>query len=168
MSGIKLDPQDEERLKKSVENLSGRYKQQRVCRYCGDPLVFKPDQKNRMIPYDFDGTPHWRTCPYESMTQKRASFGILKKVAVYLSLKHPDLDIETEFGLTEKEGKVMHAVLEKVLREIQPSPVDTDKVEGDLTFKPEPTDPVGDPDEETAPDEELVKDSTPDDLVEKP
>ena len=119
MDGIKLSPQEGEKLRKSVESLSGRYKQQRSCKYCGDDVIFKPDNKSRVIPHDIDGTPHWQTCPYESLTQKRASFGILKKAAVYFCLKQPDLDLESELGLTAKEGKVMHAILEKVVRELQ-------------------------------------------------
>jgi hypothetical protein len=168
VEGIKLTPQDGEKLRKSVENLGGRYKQQRVCRYCGEAVIFKPDNKDRIIPHDIDGTPHWKTCPYESLTQKRASFGILKKAAVYFCLKMPDLDLEQELGLSEKEGKVMHAILEKVLRELASAPKseEPEKVgEDELPFKPEPTDPVGDPDEDIAPDEELIESTSPNDLA---
>lgn len=166
MSGIKLSSEENEKLKKSVQNLENRYKQQKVCRFCGAPVAFMQDEKGKYVPHDLDGTPHWKTCPYETLTQKRASFGILKKVAVFFCLKHPDIDIESDLGLTEKEGKVMHAILGKVLKDIEHSPSEeAQRVEGDLTFSPEPNDPIGDPDEDIAPDENLVKEASPEDLV---
>ena len=167
MTGIKLSSEDGERLKNSVETLKDRYKRQKVCKFCSEPIVFKHDpEKNRYVPYDLDEIPHWRTCPYDSMTQKRASFGILKKVAVHFCLENPTLNIEETLGLTEKEGKVMHAILEKVVKEIDERKIEeSPKVEGDLTFKPEPTDPVGDPDEDIAPSEDLVSSSNPEDLA---
>lgn len=167
VEGIKLNSEEGEKLSKCVENMKGRFHKQKVCKYCREPIMFKEDDKGRYIPFDLDETPHWKTCPYEKLTQKRASFAILKKAAVYFSLKMPDVDLVEELGLTEKEGKILHAVLERVLREMTTSEEEVveQKVEGDLTFKPEPNDPIGDPDEDIAPDEELVKNTDPSNLV---
>jgi len=170
VEGIKLNPEEGEKLSKCVESMKERFHKQKVCKYCGEPIMFKEDEKGRYVPFDLDGTFHWKTCPYEKLTQKRSSFAILKKAAIYFSLKMPELDLVSELGLSEKEGKILHAILERVVKEMTPTPpekeaVSEQKVEGDLTFKPEPNDPIGDPDEDIAPDEELVKKTAPSNLV---
>lgn len=162
MSGIVVSAEDSERLQEHAKNLKQRY-QQKVCKNCGESIVFQKvqeDGQEKVIPYDLDGKPHWKSCPYSYYIQKKTSFHILKKLITYHSLRHSEVDIESDLGLTEKEGKVYHAILDRVLKEVAPALAaitDNPRVEDEITFKPQPTDPVGDPDEERAPNEELVK-----------
>ena len=159
---ITLSPQDGENVRKSVENLKRKY-QKKVCKYCGEPIMFK-EYEGRVVPHDLDEVPHWSTCPYSNFTQKKSALGILKKIAVHFASNDPECDFETLFNLTKREGKVFHAVLEKLLKTVD-SPEESQVVSDELSFKPEPTDPVGDPDEERAPDEDLIKETSPEELV---
>lgn len=154
---ITLTPQEEEKIRKSVESLKQKY-QKKLCKHCGDPIIFK-EYEGRVIPHNVDGIPHWNTCPYSGFAQKKTALGILKKIAFHFAVHDPEFDLENKFGLSKTEGKVFHALLEKLLKTLDvPDPVQV--VNDDLSFKPEPTDPIGDPDEELAPAEELI-DATP-------
>lgn len=161
---ITLTPSEGEKVRKSVESLKQK-QHKKLCRSCGEEIQFK-EVGDKYIPHDLDDSPHWRTCPFVSRTQKIVGLEILKKIGLYYALNEPDLDLEQTFNLTSKEGKVYRAVLEKLVNGLD-KPEEPQVIEGDLSFKPVPTDPVGDPDEERAPSEDLIKETSPEELVTK-
>lgn len=163
MGGIEsLSTEDSAKLREHANSLKSRY-QQKLCKHCASPITFAK-YEGVVIPHDLSGEPHWKTCPYSKHSQKKMARALLKKFAVYFSLKHSDVDVESEIGLTELEGKVYHAILEDAIGQAQvlvasddSQKAELDESKAEVPFVPVPTDPIGDPDEERAPSEELVK-----------
>lgn len=156
-AGFSLSKEDELKLQSSLTTLRKKFKSA-ICKKCGERITFLEGEKEKIIPHNLDQTPHWQTCAYSAFTQKKASLDILKKLAVLFVVKL-GFDLETEASLSKKEAQIVHALLEKMFKEDSPFPVDTEdqQVDDEVQFKPEPCDSVGDPDEERAPSEELVK-----------
>lgn len=157
-NGFKLTAEDTKKVKDSLEIIK-RSTKTTVCRKCGETIKFVEISKGRSIPHDLEGTPHWQTCPSSAFSQKKASLDIMKKLGVLFILKY-GLDLEKEAGLTKREVKIVQATLERAFKEEATTPkaptADDGKVDDDVQFVPVPCDSVGDPDEERAPDEELV------------
>lgn len=161
-AGYKLSPDEEIRVKTSLGNMRKKMKTT-VCRKCGEAIKFG-DLDSRNIPHDLDGNPHWQTCPYSSFAQKKAAFDIMKKLAVLFIVKL-GINLEDEARLTKTEVQVVQAILERVfkddIKEVAAKPApgleqDDGRVDSDIPFTPEPCDPIGDPDEERAPNTDLV------------
>lgn len=151
--------------KKVIESLNTLKKKFKVstCRKCSAQIKFLPDNEGKIIPHDMDGIPHWQTCPYSGFAQRKAAMDIVRKLAT-LYLVRFGLNIEKEADLTRKEAQVVHAILEKRFKDEEHKAIqakleaakDESKVDSDVQFKPVPCDSVGDPDEDRAPDEQLI------------
>lgn len=162
--GLEMSPEEKKKVKDSLTHLR-RKNRKSVCKKCGEEVKFQ-DNGKKVIPFNLDDAPHWRTCPYSSYSQRKASPSIARKMSVYFVMTQ-GIELGAKVGLTKKEIQVVHAMLERIFRDHEdadmqekpsiPSGEDTGPVNGDLSFKPSPCDPVGDPDEERAPDEVLVK-----------
>lgn len=186
LSGLTLSNKDHDKIVDSLRTIKTKLAKA-VCRYCSEQIIFVEGDKHS--PLDPAGTPHWKSCSHSTWFQKKLSFTIMKKLAIFFTLKQ-GTDFELDAGLSKKEVQVIHAVLEKAFRprvKVQTSEeahvIASDVVEdihdaldksiseqstsvsGDLQFTPVPTDPVGDPDEAIAPSEESVGEAEPDDLL---
>jgi hypothetical protein len=155
-----LSVEDQKDVQQKLEVLKRKFKKT-ICKKCGDEIHFISDSSGRPFAYDADGTtPHWQSCPNSIYTQKKASMTIMRKLAALFLIKH-GLDLEKEANLTKREVQIIQASLEYCLQKqtefILPiSKEDPRKVDGEISFKPDPCDCVGDPDEERAVSEEMV------------
>ena len=183
-AGFKLTDKEETKVRESLREIKRSFIKKPTCRFCTEEIKFIPTDV-KQLPHNLDGTPHWQTCPYSTFFQKKMSFNIMKKLAVFFTLKH-GAQFEKDTALTLKEIQVVHAVLEREFRATQPIAVaedskvlqcDTEEevistiqknydnltadVPGEIQFKPLPTDPIGDPDEDRAPLEKDIPTVTP-------
>lgn len=159
--GHVLSEADQKKVRESLVALKSNLKTS-TCRRCGEPIRFAKGEDLKIIPHNLDGSAHWQTCPYSGFAQRKASLGIMKKLAVLQILKY-GLNLEGEAGLTKTEVQIVHATLERIFKDdnhaktvVEDKMPDVGKVDDDVQFKPEPCDPIGDPDEERAPLEGLV------------
>lgn len=97
----------------TVDGLKKKY-QATPCHQCGEPITFKRGNGKRMEPYSLDGKPHWQTCPYSGLAQKRQAYGILRKTLVFLITKHGDKF--EDIGLNPYESKVATAMLDREVK----------------------------------------------------
>lgn len=96
-----------------IEAIKRRY-ETTPCRMCSEPIVFKKGTGKKMQPYNPDGTtPHWETCSYSPLVQKRTAHVILRKILSYLVMRHGDKFVEA--GLDPYESKIAAAILTKEL-----------------------------------------------------
>ena len=183
--GYKLNESEEKKVHESLRTMKKKLKKIILCRKCGEQIKFALEE-GRSIPFDMDDVPHWQTCAYSGFTQKKASLDIAKKLGILFLLKN-GADLEAEAGFTKKEVQILHAILEKIFKQgaedseeskgpdedlkvldenasildehaivINPGPV----LENPIPFEVQSCDPIGDPDEERAPSEELIKAET--------
>ena len=177
--GLKLTDKEETQVRESLKEIKKSFNKRLVCRFCTEEIKFV-EKESRQIPHNLDGAPHWQTCPYSTFFQKKMSFNIMKKLAVFFTLKY-GANFEKSAALTPSEVRVIHAVLEREFRSrpdivsggetmvvqceteeevasaIQKTHDNTaGEVSGEIQFKPAPTDPIGDPDEERAPAEKDI------------
>jgi hypothetical protein len=155
---MELNDLDRQKVSETLSTLKAK-SNKRWCRDCGESIQMRFEQ-DRLIPFDLDGTPHWKTCPYSGFVQKKCSFAILRKMIVHICLKH-NVDLENDLGLTKHEILVVRSMLESMLKATAPAPAAevVQAIVDDCQFKPVPCDPIGDPDEERAPNENLIHDA---------
>ena len=158
-AGFQISNEEEAKLKTHLSSLKKRLKKA-TCNRCGEEIKFVVGEDSRRLPHDPDGTPHWQSCASSSFAQKKASFDIMKKLAVLHLMKYGS-NLEKDAGLTVREVQIVQSVLEKIFREekrdgIPYAPEEPIIVKDDIQFSPEPCDSIGDPDEERAPSEEEV------------
>ena len=176
---IPFDQKSVETLTNAMVKLRKKHKRN-LCRYCSADIEFRqaPDS-SEFVPYDKDGTPHWKTCLAGKYMQKKLALKMVQKFGVYFLLKH-GLDLEKELNFTAEESKAMQYILERTLREseveikndpgkIEPKPTDNDIKEAlhhieeeNAELKVEKQqikgdDPIGDPDEDLSVSEEKIK-----------
>ena len=182
-SGINLDSTDLKRVEDSLEDLKRKHKRN-LCRYCLQDIDFKESENGKgNIPHDLDGTPHWKTCLAGQYRHKKAAIKISQKFGIYFLLKM-GVDLQKEVNLTEEEAKITHYMVERLLKTnkldvksdtgevipkipedeelesgfkvIEQSEDNSPKVEVEDMVKTG-DDPIGDPDEDLAAPEELIK-----------
>jgi len=87
-----------------------------TCNKCGAPIIFKsPKEGDPKKPFEPNGEQiHWELCPFNTLRQKKSSYDILRKLLVYMSVKHGDKFEEA--GLDAFSIKVVTAILEKELK----------------------------------------------------
>ena len=157
-----LSVEDQLDVQQKLEVLKRKLKKT-ICKKCGDEIHFISEQGGKPFAYNADGTtPHWQTCPSSVYTQKKASMTIMRKLAALFLIKH-GMDLEKEANLTKREVQIIQASLEYCLQKESVTEVslpmskdDPRKVSGEISFRPDPCDCVGDPDEERAVSEEMV------------
>lgn len=162
-----LKEKDGRKIKEEIFNFSDKHIK-KICKYCYAQIMFK-DVEGKKIPVDLNDEPHWKTCPNSSFVQKRFALQILKKVLSYQTLKadEPDYLDSLALGakLDEVEIKVVRSILVRSLKDYIDTEaqdetnreIKTDIPEDALTFKPVPTDPISDPDEDRAPEEHNIE-----------
>lgn len=154
---LNLSAEDQLDVQNKLEIIKRRFKKT-VCKKCGDEIHFVSKEGEKPLAYNADGvTPHWQTCPSSTYTQKKASMAIMRKLAALFLIKH-GLDLEKEANLTPREIQIIQASLEHCMQKQSYTPElgDPRKVDGEISFSPNPCDCVGDPDEERAASEEMV------------
>lgn len=179
--GYKLSPEQESKVKSTLDVIKKKYRKS-TCKRCGEPITFQKEG-GKVVPNDPSGSPHWQVCPYSLYAQKKAALPLLKKMSLFL-LAHPSLEFDQIGFITREEFRIIQAILEKEFKRLETSEttgkilkedgeeevkkalVETEviggeKIASDVTFTPEPNDPIGDPDEERAPSEEEVEKAEP-------
>lgn len=175
-TGFTLSDEDSEKVKTSLSGLKKRFRTAR-CRDCDEEITFSRNERDgKTIPYSLDGNEHWKSCPYSTYSQRRAAPGIMKKLAILFVHKY-GINIDSEANLTRKETQIVLAALEKAFRSPKVEVADTpgevidnnseedikkDLKELEVSIPPCPQelppgdDPVGDPDEDLAPSEDVI------------
>jgi hypothetical protein len=181
-ASYKLNESEEKIVHESLRTMKKKLKKTILCRKCGEQIKFALEE-GRSIPFDMDDVPHWQTCSYSGFTQKKAALDIAKKLGILFLLKN-GTDLEAEAGFTKKEVQILHAILEKIFKQGNEDSEESKGQEEDLKildenakildehvipvtpgsvlddpmpFAVQACDPIGDPDEERAPSEELIK-----------
>lgn len=178
-TGISLDSSELARVEESLTELKRRHKKN-VCRYCLESIEFKDSEdKSTRIPFDLDGTAHWKTCLAGQFIHKKMALKMVQKFGVFFLLEQ-GVDLESKIGFTQKEAKVIHYIIERMLKsnklDIKNEPVVLSPETTDETVKEEldkidsiqqnkvstedlvtdGDDPIGDPDEDLAVAEDLI------------